>query len=90
MKDGKWKKLLATTLGVGMAAALSLGIFTACTDTSKDDEDEDAPAAKTDTQLIKNGDFEFYSESTKTGTKPTAKRHIFLKNDAIASLRLRE
>ena len=65
MKDGKWKKLLATTLGVGMAAALSLGIFTACTDTSKDDEDEDAPAAKTDTQLIKNGDFEFYSESTK-------------------------
>ena len=65
MKDGKWKKLLATTLGVGMAAALSLGIFTACTDTSKDDEDEDAPAAKTDTQLIKNGDFELYSESTK-------------------------
>ena len=66
MKDGKWKKLLATTLGVGMAAALSLGIFTACKgDTDKDEEEEDTPAAKTDTQLVKNGDFEFYSESTK-------------------------
>lgn len=66
MKEGKWKKLLATTLGVGMAAALSLGIFTACNAPSdKDDEEDDTPAAKTDTQLIKNGDFEFYSESTK-------------------------
>jgi len=64
MIDGKWKKRLATVVSVGMAAALSLGILSACGEPDDKEEEKDTPAAKTDTQLIKNGDFEFYSEMT--------------------------
>ena len=65
--SGKWKKRWALGLSLSMAAVLSLGVFAACNnpDDGKDDEEEESAAMPTDTQLLKNGDFEFYSEMTK-------------------------
>lgn len=65
--SGKWKRRWAIGLSVSMAAVLSLGVFAACNnpDDGKDDEDEESAAMPADTQLLKNGNFEFYSEMTK-------------------------
>ena len=66
LKSVKWKKRCTAGLALALSATLSLGILSACgkTDTPADDETEE-PSLPTDTQLIKNGDFEFYSEITK-------------------------
>lgn len=65
--SGKWKKRWALGLSLSMAAVLSLGVFAACnnSDDDGDTEEEDSAAMPADTQLLKNGDFEFYSEMTK-------------------------
>lgn len=66
-ESGKWKKRLAFGLSLAMAATLSLGVLSACKTTgdTDDNEDEESAAMPTDTQLLKNGNFEFYSEMTK-------------------------
>lgn len=64
-QSGKWKKRTVTGLALALSAVFTLGIFTACANETETEEDEDTAAAKTDTQLIKNGDFEFYGEMTK-------------------------
>lgn len=62
----KWKKRTLTALSVALAGALSMGILAACTTEEEPGSDEqEESVARTDTQLIKNGDFEFYSEMTK-------------------------
>ncbi len=64
--SGKWKKRWALGLSLTMAAVLSLGVFAACNNPDGgDEEEEDSAAIPADTQLLKNGDFEFYSEMTK-------------------------
>ena len=66
LKSGKWKKGIAMGLSLSMAAVLSLGIFSACkTAEENNEEEEDSAAMPADTQLLKNGNFEFYSEMTK-------------------------
>ncbi|MDE7158600.1 MAG: hypothetical protein K2N74_03410 [Clostridiales bacterium] len=60
----KWKKRALAVLSVALSGALSMGILAACASEEPDEEPEEA-VAKTDTQLIKNGDFEFYGEMTK-------------------------
>ena len=65
-KSGKWKKQIAMGLSLSMAAVLSLGIFSACKTTDDEQkEEEESAAMPADTQLLKNGNFEFYSEMTK-------------------------
>lgn len=59
---GKWKKRTLTAMTIALSATLALGFVTACAETTEEEEEESSAASKTDTQLIKNGDFEFYSE----------------------------
>ena len=66
-QSGKWKKRLAFGTSLVMATTLALGVFAACKttdDTDTSDEEENA-AMPADSQLLKNGNFEFYSEMTK-------------------------
>ncbi len=68
LKSGKWKKGLSVGLSLAMAATLSLGVFSACKaaeEQKNEEEPEESAALPTDTQLLKNGNFEFYSEMTK-------------------------
>lgn len=64
--NGKWKKRTVTALTLALSLSLSAGILTACgskPSDNNDDEDDDTPAAlEADTQTLKNGNFEFYSE----------------------------
>ena len=65
-KSKKWKKRIALGLSLSMAAVLSLGIFSACKPKEEEKpEEEDSAAIPADSQLLKNGNFEFYSEMTK-------------------------
>ena len=61
---GKWKKRTVTALSVAMSLTLSIGVFTACggANNNDDDDDDDNTTTEVDNQLLKNGDFEFYSE----------------------------
>ncbi|MDE6274376.1 MAG: hypothetical protein K2L87_04950, partial [Clostridiales bacterium] len=52
---------------IALSATLSLGFLSACGDPVE--EEKDPPASKADTQLIKNGNFEFYSDNNLTDTK---------------------
>lgn len=54
-----------TVLSAALCASLALGFFAACAPEQEEDDPQEDAVAKTDTQLIKNGDFEFYSEMTK-------------------------
>ena len=58
------KRRAALGLSAVLAASLSLGIFAACTDGSANNttEDEEQTSSQTDTQKIRNGNFEFYDE----------------------------
>lgn len=49
-----------------LAVSLSLGTFSACAAKDDDNDDNDTPASKTDTQLIKNGNFEFCPDNNQT------------------------
>lgn len=67
-QSGKWKRRFAPVIALSMAATLSLGVFAACKtaeDNPDDGEEEESAAMPADTQLLKNGNFEFYSEMTK-------------------------
>ena len=57
-----WRKYVLSVLSLTVATTLSLGVFTACSDGSEDTDDEDTAVSATDTQLIRNGNFEFYSD----------------------------
>ena len=57
-----WRKYVLSVLSLTVATTLSLGVFTACSDGPEDSDDEDTTVSATDTQLIRNGNFEFYSD----------------------------
>ena len=61
--SGKWKTRWALGLSLTMAAVLSLGVFAACNnpDDGDDNEEEESAAMPADTQLLKNGNFEFFT-----------------------------
>lgn len=58
----KWRKRALSVTAVALSAAFSLGVFAACTDNDDDDDDDTSSVSAVDTQTIKNGNFEFYSE----------------------------
>jgi len=62
------KKRLITAMSVMLAASCAVGALAACGETtpSDDDDDDNTSVAATDTQLIKNGNFEFYTEAKET------------------------
>ena len=78
-QNGKWKKKTLTALSLSLAATLSLGVFSACT-TAGTSEEEESPSkvAPTDTQILKNGNFEFYSDKLEDDVdgKPLNKKNI--------------
>lgn len=62
----KWRKRAVLGTAAVLSLSLALGTLCACKSTPDDDDDEDnTTVSRTDTQLIKNGDFEFYSEMDK-------------------------
>lgn len=59
----KWKRRSIVALSVALTASLSLGLFAACADTPESGEsEEETTTTPTDTQKIRNGNFEFYDE----------------------------
>ena len=58
-----WKRRSVALCSLALSAALSAGIFAACApaDTTTDDEEEEDSVTQTDTQTIRNGNFEFYT-----------------------------
>ncbi len=64
------KKRTITVLAVTLATTLSLGALAACTTTDPEEPDtEEETVARVDEQLLKNGNFEFYSDNNKTEQK---------------------
>ena len=62
----KWRKRAALGVMTLLSVSLALGALSACGAQNDDEDDEDdTTISRTDTQLIKNGDFEFYSEMDK-------------------------
>ena len=69
----KWRKRLAIGAVAALSLSLMLGALTACkSGDDSDDDDDETTASRTDTQLIKNGDFEFYGEMDKELTDKRA------------------
>ncbi len=60
------KKRAIAVLAVTLATTLSLGALAACADDPTTTEPEEETLSRTDTQLIPNGNFEFYSDSEET------------------------
>lgn len=58
----KWRKRTITALSLSLVATLSLGVMTACTTEPDDDDDDNTSVSATDTQLLRNGNFEFYAD----------------------------
>ena len=62
---GKRKRFIAIT-AVALSATLSLGVLAACGGSkTPSEEEEPTVSTPTDTQTIKNGNFEFFSEMTE-------------------------
>ena len=59
----KFRRRSLTALTLALSASLTLGVLAACTtpDTTTEEEEEET-TSQTDTQKIRNGNFEFYSE----------------------------
>ena len=60
------KRTALKTAVIGFAAiatSLTIGMTAACTKTTPPDDDDDKTTTKIDNQLIKNGNFEFYSDN---------------------------
>ena len=59
----KFRRRSLTALTLALSASLTLGVLAACTtpDNTTEDEEEET-TSQTDTQKIRNGNFEFYSE----------------------------
>ena len=64
-ENEKRRKRALTALSALLAATLSFGVFAACGTTEEPKEEDDPVATPTDTQTIKNGNFEFFSEMTE-------------------------
>ncbi len=64
--NGKRKRWVALT-SLALSATLSLGVLAACGgNETPPEEEEPEVSTPTDTQVIKNGNFEFFSEMTET------------------------
>ena len=61
-KTKQAKKRTIAAMSVALAATFSLGLFAACATPDDDGDEDDSTTSKTDTQLIANGNFEFYSD----------------------------
>ena len=59
-KQGRKRAIAA--LSFALAATLSLGALSACGTTDSTEEEEETTSSRRDTQLIKNGDFEYYND----------------------------
>lgn len=59
----KWKKRTLTALSVALAASLSAGVFAACAPKTETPEEKDPVVSPTDSQLLRNGNFEFYNDN---------------------------
>ncbi len=82
-ENSKWKKKTLTALSVALAASLSFGVLAACATTPEEPEEE-SKVAPTDTQVIKNGNFEFYSDKLvdpDDSGKPLGKYNIISSPD---------
>lgn len=66
LKTKRSKKCGVFALSAILAASLSLGMLSACAEKDDSNDDSDTPVSKTDTQLIKNGNFEFYPDNNQT------------------------
>ncbi len=83
-ENGKWKKRTLTALSLALAATVSLGAFSACA-TKPEEEESESKVAPPDTQLIKNGNFEFYSDKLvdpDDNGKPLGKYNIISTPDS--------
>ena len=83
-ENKKWKKKTLTALSVALAASLSFGVLAACATTTEEPEEEEK-VAPTDTQVIKNGNFEFYSDKLvdpDDNGKPLGKYNIISTPDS--------
>ena len=83
-ENKKWKKKTLTALSVALAASLSFGVLAACATTPEEPEEE-SKVAPTDTQVIKNGNFEFYSDKLvdpDDNGKPLGKYNIISSPDS--------
>ena len=59
----KFRRRTLAALALALSATLTMSVFAACASTeSTDDEEEETTTSQTDTQKIRNGNFEFYSE----------------------------
>ncbi len=84
-ENGKWKKRTLTALSLALATTFSLGMFSACASPSDDEDDSENKTAPTDTQIIKNGNFEFYSDKLvdpDDNNKPLGKYNIISTPDS--------
>ncbi len=61
-KTSKWKKRTLTALSIALASSFTLGLLAACTTEETTPEEDDSTVSATDTQLLRNGNFEFYNE----------------------------
>ena len=69
----KNRKRAIAVLSITLAATLSMGVFAACGGTSATEDDDEPTSSAVDTQLLKNGNFEFFSERD---TKLEDKRNL--------------
>ena len=77
----KGKRRASAILALALTASLSLGLFSACTTTNNNtDDDDQTTASRSDTQLVKNGNFEFYSDNNYTET--SEKRNLINSPDS--------
>ncbi len=84
LENGKWKKRTLTALSLALATTFSLGVFSACATKPDEQEETESKVAPPDTQVIKNGDFEFYSDKLvddDDNGKPLAKYNIISSPD---------
>ncbi len=80
---GKGKKRLVSVLSLFLSTTLALGIFSACNPEKTDNEDDENKVTATDTQLLKNGNFEFYGEMDGLDEDGNKKEH---KQDDLRAL----
>ena len=59
----KWKKRTLTVLSAALATTLTMGVLAACTTNTESPEEDTTKVSPTDTQLLKNGNFEYYSDN---------------------------
>lgn len=63
-QSGKWKRRTVCALSCALAATFALGLATACKEPAKEEVEDKPETTQSDPQLIKNGNFEYYSDAT--------------------------